>query len=264
MIFIGTSGFSYDDWRGHFYPQTLDKRDMLTFYAQHFPAVEVNSTYYRLPSPYMLSQLAAKTPPKFRFVVKAYKGLTHEREKAQPKVFAEFRRALEPLRQMGKFGCILVQFPYSFKPAPESFRYLGFLAEQFADWPTVVEFRHAAWVTEETFAWLREHSLGYCCVDEPRLKGLLPPVVQATSSLGYVRFHGRNAEKWWRHEEPWQRYDYLYRPEELASWVPRIQALAEQTEATYVFFNNHYRAKAALNARQLAQQLGLPLLSEGS
>ena len=156
-------------------------------------------------------------------------------------------------------GCVLAQFPWSFKHTPENERFLETVRDELPDLPVVVEFRNAAWIRDETFDRLRDLGLGCCCVDEPRLHGLVPPFAVATAPVGYVRFHGRNAAKWWRHEHAWERYDYLYSQEELAEWVPRIREIAAQAEKTYVFFNNHYEGKAGQNARQLAELLNLTL-----
>jgi len=104
---------------------------------------------------------------------------------------------------------------------------------------------------EKFQALLREQALGFCCVDEPRLKGLLPPIAEATSNVGYVRFHGRNAAKWWQHEQAYERYDYTYSKEELGEWTPKIQKLNQAAEIVFVFANNHYRAQGIDTARQL-------------
>lgn len=258
MIYVGTSGYSYEDWRGFFYPANLDKKEMLGYYAQRFPAVEVNSTYYSLPSPFMFAAMSKKTPPDFKFVAKLHKDITHA-EHASKETAREFLAALQPLRDEGKLGCVLAQYPWSFKDTPENRDRLRELRDLLADTPAVVEFRNAGWVSDETFDLLRQLGLGYCAVDEPPLKGLMPGVAVATSSVGYIRFHGRNAQDWWQHEEAWQRYNYLYTEEELAEWVPKAQRVAEKTEVTYLFFNNHYQGKAARNARMFARMLGLTL-----
>ena len=257
MIYIGTSGFSYDDWIGHFYPEGMRKPDMLRYYAERFKAIEVNFTYYRMPDARTLAQMAAKTPPGFQFVVKAHSEMTHERSGAT-EPFAQFAAALQPLIAAGKFGCVLAQFPYSFKPDAQAAAYVRFLREQLADLPVVVEFRNSQWVSNATFQLLGELGLGYCCVDEPKLRGLMPPVAVATADPAYVRFHGRNAEHWFEHEQAWQRYDYLYSEDELREWVPKVRQLAEQTSRTYVFFNNHYQSKAAINASLFDQLLEEP------
>ncbi|MBM3498959.1 MAG: DUF72 domain-containing protein [Armatimonadetes bacterium] len=258
MVHIGTSGFSYEDWVGKWYPSGLKKADMLRYYARRFNALEVNFTYYRMPSARTLQQMSAKTGETFRFVVKANSEMTHERT-AEPEVFRVFQEALGPLIDEGKLGCLLAQFPNSFKPEEESLRYLQYFREQTPELPVVVEFRNRGWLTADTFDLLEALDLGYCCVDEPQLKGLLPPVAVRTSDLGYVRFHGRNAGQWYGHEEAWQRYNYLYSEEELREWVDKVRAVAEGSGETFVFFNNHYQGQAAINAEMFAGLLELPL-----
>lgn len=272
-IHIGTSGFSYQDWRGCFYPENLRDRDMLSYYSQQFDTVEVNSTYYRLPGPATFVRMQQKVPPEFRFAVKANREMTHEigqggsmpgtgaplRDSREiDDVFSRFVDAVAPLAAAGQLACVLAQFPWSFRNAERNREFVGRLPERMRGLPTVVEFRNREWVEDGVFDLLRGLGLGYCCVDEPELKGLMPPLAVATSSVGYVRFHGRNAQKWWQHDEAWQRYDYLYTEEEVAEWVPRIGELAAQTSDTFVFFNNHYQGKAGKNAQMLTQLL-LPL-----
>lgn len=250
MIYIGTSGFSYKDWVGPYYPAGLPKSKWLTLYAREFQACEVNFTYYRLPDARTLAAMADKTPDGFLFTVKASRELTHERE-GNEEAFPKFVQALEPLIERKKFGCVLAQFPYSFHAGAESRDYLKAFRELMAELPVVIEFRNARWLSAETFAFLEENNLGFCCVDEPHLKGLIPPVTEATSKVAYVRFHGRNAKKWWRHDEAWERYDYSYSKEELEEWTPKIRELDAKAENTFVFANNHWQAQAVDTARQL-------------
>jgi uncharacterized protein YecE (DUF72 family) len=253
-IRIGTSGFSYDDWRGYFYPEDIQKGEMLRCYASHFNTVEVNSSYYAIPSPSMFERMCEKTPESFDFVVKAFKDLTHSPD-VDLSVFGRFVSALSPLVARRRLGCVLVQYPWSFRKSKENGDRLRQLREEFGEIPLVVEFRNFTWVGEETFDLLREEKLGFCCVDEPRLKGLMPRVAATTAGIGYVRFHGRNADKWWNHNEAWERYDYLYTQKELEEWIPKVQQIASAADRTYLFFNNHYHGKAAQNAQMFAQML---------
>jgi uncharacterized protein YecE (DUF72 family) len=133
--------------------------------------------------------------------------------------------------------------------------YVKDLARRFEGIPVVVEFRHGEWLREDIFLFLKEQGLGYVCVDQPQLKGLMPPEARATSKIAYVRFHGRNSQKWWKHRESYERYDYLYAEEELARWVPGIAGLAGQAETVYVSMNNHYRGQAVVNARMIRDML---------
>jgi uncharacterized protein YecE (DUF72 family) len=252
MIRLGTSGFSYDDWVGEVYPEDLPRWQWLSFYANEFDTVELNVTYYRLPSTKIASGWVSRTPDHFTFTVKAHRSLTHERK--QPD-FAAFRESLTPLLEAGKLACILVQFPHSFHPTPENRAYLQTIRDGLAELPLVVEFRDSAWVTEETFNQLTELEMGFCCVDEPQLRGLMPPVTRRTSDVSYVRFHGRNAERWWKHDHAWERYDYTYSEEELSEWIPRIKELEHAAPLTLVYANNHYRGQSVDTLHKLKRLL---------
>lgn len=254
VILIGTAGYSYKDWKGVFYPEKLPDKEMLGYYAQQFPFTEVNTTFYRMPNRFMLGTMANKTPLGFRFFIKAFQGLTHQRD---PALFPEFAAALEPLSAEGRLAGVLAQFPNSFRNRPENRTYLEQFREAMGpDVPVVVEFRHREWVADEsTFNLLSELNLSFVCVDEPQFKSLVPPLVRATADPGYVRFHGRNYQKWWHHEHPDERYDYLYTEEELQEWVPRLQSLENSVNTVYVSMNNHRRGQAVVNGRMLRDLL---------
>lgn len=254
MIYLGTSGFSYDDWVGPFYPSGMPKKDWLLYYAREFNACEINATYYTLLRPEVLDSMAVKTGDGFHFVVKANQQMTHEREDNE-EVFEFFREMLRPFLERGKMGCVLAQFPYSFRFSDQNRGYIEAFKERLGDLPVVVEFRNARWLNEDVFSWLRSHGLGFCCVDEPPLENLLPPVAEATSSIAYVRFHGRNKEKWWHHEHAYERYDYSYSQEELEEWLPKIRYLDKMAEKTFVFANNHWRGQSVSTIRQLRMML---------
>lgn len=278
MIYIGTSGFSYADWKGKYYPKDIRDRDMLFHYAREFRAVELDFTYYQMPGLRTMMGLERKTPDGFRFCVKANRAMTHEPSRnaeERSQTFRAFTSSLQPLIETDKLGCVLAQFPWSYRATPENRAYLGEVREYMADLPVVVEFRSSTWVEdgtlETTLDMLRDLGMGFCCVDEPRLKGLMPPLAAATSPVGYVRFHGRNAAKWWKHQEAWERYNYLYSSRELEEWLPRIRHIESQAEVTYVLFNNHRDAQAVQNARLLqsmidprGQDRGFPRLRQSS
>ncbi len=252
MIYVGTCGFSYDDWRDVIYSRDLKKGEFLYRYSSEFGALELNTTYYRLPDRSFLEKLGEKTPDGFKFFVKVFRGVTHEISDATPSQIEKFLDALTPLAGRNKLGGILVQFPYSFHCNQQNIEYLQRLLGSVGDVNTVVEFRNRVWFSERIFSILKDLGAGFCAVDEPRLKGLLPPDAVVTSSrLGYVRFHGRNAEKWWHHEEASERYDYLYSEEELTEWRDKILEMAARARDVYVMFNNHRGGKAVVNARQM-------------
>ena len=249
-ILIGTSGFSYKDWVGPFYPEGLAKQDWLAFYASEFPTCELNFSFYRIPDARTLDRIAAKVPEGFQFSVKAYRGITHEREEPEPQI-EQMVTGLSPLIDAEKFASVLLQFPHSFHANQTNRAYLRRLREGFGDLPLVVEFRSREWINEDTFDELRTLNLGFCCVDQSRFKNLVPPVAVATGPVAYVRFHGRNYQKWWQHKEAWERYDYTYRDDELTEWLPKIRQLDAEAPLTLVYMNNHWQAQAVDTARQL-------------
>ena len=250
MLYFGTCGFSYNDWAGNFYPRGMPRREWLGYYAREFNSLELNSTYYALPKLSVLEAMVNRTGEGFLFSIKANQEMTHQRQH-DGKVFAAFVHMLQPFIASGKLGCVLAQFPYSFGYSRHNLDYLARFREWLRDLPLVVEFRNAKWLKPEVFDWLRNRNFGFCCVDEPQLPNLLPPLAEFTSDIGYVRFHGRNAAKWWQHEHAYERYDYTYSAEELKEWLPRISKLNSTTERTFVFANNHWRGQAIGTIRQL-------------
>ena len=255
MIWVGTSGYSFDDWHGVFYPPALPRGDRLSHYARHFSVVEVNSTYYRLPHPVVLRQMERKTPEGFRFIVKMHQDVTHKRAR-DPSLFRSFLDVIAPLEEVGKFYGALAQFPWAFRRTAENLEHLGTIRDCMEGRPVFVEFRHDSWAREESFRCLRSLGLGFCVVDEPRLPGLFPPIVRETNGVGYVRFHGRNAQAWWGHQGG-DRYDYDYSERELLDWVTAIRDLGSRTTDTYLFFNNCHAGRAARNAQRMSELLDL-------
>lgn len=258
VIVIGTAGYGYDDWVGPFYPKDLDKREWLTFYAERFQFTEVNSSFYRMPNRFMLTNMAKKTPANFQFAIKAYRGISHERGNLVDDC-KMLHEAVEPLAEAGKLACIMVQFPNSFRNVVENRRYLADISSHLGVYPVTVEFRHRSWAEPAVFPYLKSLSLGYVCVDEPQFPTLMPPIVEATGRLAYVRFHGRNYAKWWHHKEAYERYDYMYSKEELAEWIPKLRKLEGDVGSVYVAMNNHYQGQAAVNGRMLQELLLSPL-----
>lgn len=255
-IRVGTSGFSFEDWRGKFYPEAVDKGKMLDFYAQYFPTVEINSTYYRIPHPAVMSNLVKKVPQGFDFIVKVPQSFTHGRQDVDDDL-AKFLQAIEPMDETGKLSGLLAQFPYSFKFGPESLEYLSLLNNAIAPRALFTEFRHQSWVNRTMYDRLRMEGIGYVCVDEPDLPNLIKPDLFATGPVAYARLHGRNADKWW--DGGPLRYDYKYSDEELQDWKEKIDKLAAkgQVQKMYLFFNNCHLGQAAANAGEMKRLLGL-------
>ncbi|MBM4279143.1 MAG: DUF72 domain-containing protein, partial [Deltaproteobacteria bacterium] len=221
---------------------------------------EVNFTYYTLPSQKSFAAMSQKTSDDFEFVVKAYKGMTHEirdRETGElinnEETFKKFKYSLEPLRSKGKLAGILAQFPYGFFPNRENFGYLEKFKEEMGDVPLVFEFRNENWFRDTTFELLEKKGIGFCIVDEPKLPKLMPYIPRATSEIGYFRLHGRNPS--WFNVPASVRYDYLYSEKELKEFVPDIQDISKKAAKTFVFFNNCHAGSAAKNAAQMAKLL---------
>lgn len=254
MIYVGTSGYSYKDWIGPFYPEGAKPGDMLGIYSGSFDFTEINSTYYKIPNAFMFYNMQKKTEEGFVFTVKLHQSMTHTRD-AGDKDFEDFLGAVEVLEQAGKLGCLVSQFPYSFHFNRENMDYLLRLRERFAAYEMAVEFRNNRWANDEIKPFLSENGLGYVCVDEPNVAGLLDRSALGTSKVSYVRFHGRNDEKWWNHKEAYERYDYLYKEDELAEWKDKILELHKQSEKCFVSFNNHFRAQAVINGIMLKKML---------
>jgi uncharacterized protein YecE (DUF72 family) len=262
MIKIGTSGFSFSDWKGTVYPTGIREKEMLSYYEKElgFNALEVNFTYYTLPSQKSFAAMSQKTSRGFEFVVKAFKGMTHEIRDKETKTmidnretFEKFKYSLVPLIQDGKLACVLAQFPYGFFPNRESLDYLQRFKEEMEDIPLVFEFRNQTWLKEKTFQFLERDKIGFCVVDEPKLPQLLPYLPKATSEIGYFRFHGRNPN--WFNTPISVRYNYLYSEGELKEFIPDVRDMSQKTAKTFVFFNNCYSGYAAKNAAQMAKLL---------
>jgi uncharacterized protein YecE (DUF72 family) len=259
-VVLGTSGFSFDDWVGPFYPPGTRRQDMLELYAAQFAAVEVNATYYRIPPPKTMESLDRRTPAGFEFLVKAHQSMTHEKAPPDAATFDAFRACAEPLARAGKLKGVLLQFPWAFRPTLGARKRLDLLAAELASLgPLFVEFRHASWLTDKVFRYLEERAIGYCSVDEPALPGLVPGLARVTGDVGYVRFHGRNSKTWWGGGG--DRYDYDYSPEELKEWVAKIRELAEKASKVYVFFNNCHAGQAARNALLMRDMLQQDLMA---
>jgi uncharacterized protein YecE (DUF72 family) len=251
-IRIGTSGFSFPDWVGSFYPVGTPRGGMLDFYQRHFRTVELNSTYYRIPPPATMRRMAERTPSGFDFMVKLPGELTHRRtEIAAP--LAAFRDCLAPLTEAGKLAGLLAQFPFSFHRGEPSEAYLRELREGLKPLPAFVEFRHASWDEPQLPALLSELGYGFCSIDEPDLPGLIPRRAFVAGDVAYVRFHGRNTGAWWGGGS--ERYNYLYSRTELEEWAEVVRTLAGEARTTYLFFNNCHAGHAVVNARMMEELL---------
>ena len=243
QFIIGTSGYSFDDWVGTFYPPGTRKQDMFALYAQAFSCVEINYTYYRLPTARTIAAIDRKSPDGFAFWVKANQETTHKANRA---VSAEFLDALAPMRESGKLAGVLLQFPQSFHRTLATRKYLAAAIDDLAAVPLAVEFRHCSWQSPETLAGLRERNVMLVVPDVPDIASLFHCPPTATTGTGYVRLHSRDASKWYASGA--DRYDYEYSDEELAELAREWTELDEPADKVFAFFNNCHAGQAAENA----------------
>lgn len=257
VIRIGPAGWSYTDWEGTVYPPHGSRFDHLAYLSSFFNTIEINSPFYRIPPPTHSKSWTRRVSsnPDFKFTTKVFRGFTHEEAQLGAEEVKAFRNYLDPLVDADRLGAVLLQYPWSFKNTPESLEKLERLFRAFDGYPLALEVRHGSFQNEEFVRFLEEHNVAWVNVDQPLFHESVKPAEITTGPLAYVRLHGRNYEKWFAHNETWERYNYLYSPEELAPWVERIRGMARGKEA-YVITNNHFRGQAIVNAADLQEALG--------
>lgn len=256
VIRVGPAGWSYKDWEGPVYPSPVPRGfDRLGWIVDHFDTVEVNSTFYRTPSVSAARSWAERIGgnPRFEMTLKLQKELTHEKSWNADEG-KRFRAFLGPLEESGRLGAILAQFPWSFRYSADARERLERIREALDGLPLVVEVRHDSFDTEEFRELLRERSIGLANIDQPPHDHALEPAAHVTSGVAYIRLHGRNREKWFDHEEAWERYDYLYSKDELDDWVGKARSL--EAEKVFVVTNNHFRGQSVANALEIRKSLG--------
>jgi uncharacterized protein YecE (DUF72 family) len=296
-IRVGPAGWSYPDWAGYVYPSPRPKGfHEATYLAEFFDTIEINTSFYSPLQPghahQWLERVAAN--PRFLFTAKLWQKFTHETffeaesgtaaapVRSSPSKLSRMasgstgnpsaedervvRAGFDVLRNAGKLGAVLLQFPFSFHRTSETTAYLTAVLKRFADYPLAVEVRHASWDDPEIFALLREHHAAFCNIDQPIIgKSLLPsdgrspfPGKDPGSPIGYIRLHGRRYDTWFS-DDPTipahERYNYLYSTEELTPWAARIQSSGEHARKVFAITNNHYLGKGVVNALQLISML---------
>jgi len=255
---VGPAGWSYKDWEGIVYPPHKSKFDHLAYLAGYFDTIEVNSSFYRTPPVTHSRSWVRRVSfnPEFVFTAKLAHDFTHGKLFPAREDVTLFRTFLEPLQTAVKLGAVLAQFPWSFKESADSRTRLRKIFEAMKGIPLVVELRHGSFQTEDFFLFLRDHGVGFVNIDQPIFGDSVRPSAVVTSDVAYVRFHGRNYEKWFEHDESWERYDYLYSEKELDDWVPRIESMSSESTNVFVVTNNHFRGQAIQNAGDLKRKLG--------
>jgi uncharacterized protein YecE (DUF72 family) len=254
MIRIGPAGWKYKDWEGVVYPKPAPRGfDPLAYISEYFTTVEINTSYYGPPKPATAKKWVESVAQNrdFRFTTKLFHSFTHERKPA-PEDERDFKSGIAPIKEAGRLGAILIQFPWSFKNDPDSRQYLSQLQARFREYPLVIEVRHGSWITDEILDTFAELGLGLCNIDQPLFHRSVKPAAFTTAHVGYVRLHGRNYQKWFSQSaNVRERYDYLYSPGELEPWVARIKHIAEDAQETYAVTNNHNIGKSTVNALEL-------------
>lgn len=250
-LYIGTSGYDYPEWRGVLYPHEFPREDFLSFYSQHFNALELNYTYYGMPDEYQMSSMIKRSGGRLHFSVKAHQSLTHAVTVSTWRASAqEFRQALYPLINQGLLLSVLLQFPQSFHYDMDERRYLDSLVKELGELPLVIEFRHASWQKQRVYEALNQRGIGWCVCDMPALRSLpaLMPVV--TGKSAYLRLHGRNGDSW-HGTNARDRYEYRYSDEELEKTLPLVQTLVGSAQLVQIYFNNHAKGHAVVNAQKM-------------
>lgn len=250
-VLIGTSGWGYDEWVGPFYPRSLRKEDYLMYYSEIFYTNEINTTFYNIPSRWVVENWVKKTPSNFLFSAKLPKSVTHKHKLDVNFCLDDldyFLRAMEPLIESKKLLSFLIQLPPYFKKG----EHFGNLKEFIDNWPgtpesdnynLVVEFRDKSWMDDEVFRWLEDKSVTYCVVIEP----LLPPRMDITNpAFVYIRFHGYGKKIW---------FDYCFTEEEIKEWVRPIREVIQKADRVGIYFNNHFSGYAVKNSLMLMKEL---------
>lgn len=270
---IGTSGWNYPkgkgSWNGIFYPLPEDRQrgfDELSFYAERFNTVEVNSTFYGQPRANASLGWARRTPADFEFAVKLFQKFTHPGMSIDPGPVTQadvdaFKGGIDPLAAAGKLGPLLVQFPSSFQHSQEAADYIAWLMRAFAGYALAVELRHRSWSdSPDTAMLLAEHRAAWVQIDEPKFpSSIRQDLIGGGADLYYLRFHGRNAAQWWDHAESEDRYNYFYSKEELEPIAAKVRDVRSMIKKAYLFLNNHFSAQSVANAVTLKKMLDEPV-----
>jgi uncharacterized protein YecE (DUF72 family) len=261
ILRVGPAGWSYPDWAGYVYPSRRSKGfHEATYLAEFFDTIEINTSFYQPLRPDHAAQWIDRVSanPRFVFTAKLWQRFTHDIRATTSGSAAADERAVragfDVLRAAKRLGAVLLQFPFSFHRTAETVAYLSAVLKLFADYPLVVEVRHASWDSRETLELLNSSGVSFCNIDQPIIGRSLAPSAEATSPIGYVRLHGRRYDTWFSDDATipaHERYNYLYTAEELAPWVTRVRKVTERARETFVITNNHFQGKSVVNALQL-------------
>lgn len=282
-LLIGTSGYDYPEWRVVFYPEDLKRKDFLIFYATQFNALELNNTFYNIPTAERLLSFYERSEGKLSFSVKANRLLTHEIGADWQVAAKDFKEALKPLNEKERLSAVFFQLPESFHYTNDNRIYLAKLIAEFERFPVMIEFRHKEWIRESVFEGLEMRKSGIVFCDMPmchlaqmsiisnyangakrrmpQLKNLPDGTVMKTPFIGsnaYIRLHGRNEGAWYAVGESLNgsaRYCYDYSENELTQFVPIIKQAKQEGKKVQVYFNNHPNGSGAMNGLKLKEMI---------
>ncbi|MBI9101163.1 MAG: DUF72 domain-containing protein [Spirochaetales bacterium] len=254
-IFIATSGYSYKDWKGVFYPKELSAGKYLAYYSKFFPFTELNFSYYKQPEERQSLKFLEETDKKFLFSIKAHQSLTHQPTATWKEDVKIFSGGIAPLSDANRLASVILQFPFSFKYTKENRIYLSNLCKNLSiensnRIPLSIEFRNREWDKPSVISGMKEIGAGWIVSDNPELKGLPKGEMKWTSETAYLRFHGRNRENWWQGDNV-SRYDYRYSTEELTEAAEAIKKMSGKVKRMFIAFNNHHKGQAVENALEL-------------
>ena len=301
QILIGTCSWTeptlieskrfYPDW-------ARSAEDYLRYYSSQFPSVEVDSSYYALPSERNSRLWVERTPDDFTFNVKSFRLFTNHpaqasalpkdiRDQLTPDItqkniyynklpsdildelWTRFFNALLPLDSAGKLGVVHFQFPPWFHVGSKEMEYILSCKDRVKQYRMAVEFRNMSWLADDTrqqtLDFLRSNDIAFVAVDEPQgFKSSVPPVAEATSDIAIVRFHGRNQAAWEKSgNKASDRFNYYYNEDELEEWVPRIEKLTHDAAWVHILFNTNFQDQSVVNARKFADLLGIVVGMQG-
>jgi uncharacterized protein YecE (DUF72 family) len=259
-VYCGPSNFSHPAWERLQNPGPKRKGfHPLELMARHFSMVEISSSFDEFLKPELTGVWVRKTDVnrRFRFTAKLHRRFTHDRVLDSAEI-KDFKAGLWPLMRAGKLGCVLMQFPWSFRYTAENRAHLIRLRRAFHEFPLAAEMRHASWMLDEAIGTFIDYRVAFCNIDQPAYTKAMPATSFLTSSVGYVRLHGRNCFNWFgaaEHPSRAPRYDYVYSENELSEWTRRIDQIRGYAASTFVVANNGSDGKAIATALQLETML---------
>lgn len=275
VIKIGPAGWSYKDWDGVVYPSSLKKtQHPVEYLAQYFDMLEINASFYGHIKPelgLLWCRKARAVNRNFVFTAKLNRAFTHSPNAMMESTSALTIRphandeqlakdGLDALAGEGMLGAVLAQFPASFKNTNDNRDHLDNILLRFKAYPMVVEVRHSSWNNAGTLRYFTKKGVSFCNIDQPQIGLALQPTEHVTAPTAYVRLHGRNYESWFDSDSRNDRYNYLYRLDELSAWKKHIDNIADKADTVFVVTNNHFEGKAVVNGLQLKHLItGLPV-----